>query len=211
VSRRGDVAVDGSDPAPDAAIVTALGTAIRAARASANLSMRALAALAGISQPFLSQVENGSATPSLITLYRIANALRISPTDLLPTVGAPQEVHVVRVGEGERVAVSEAPNSATTRLLSAGAGHDLVVSEYRIRPGEDLGDDWFTSEGDLTVYVVEGALEVQLEGHGSWVLTAGDSISHPGAIKNHWHVPGTRTAVVLLSFAPAGPRLLPGR
>jgi len=41
-----------------------------------------LAELAGLSQPFLSQVENGRAQPSMESLYRIATALGTTPQAL---------------------------------------------------------------------------------------------------------------------------------
>jgi transcriptional regulator with XRE-family HTH domain len=40
-----------------------VGAATRARREAAGLSMRDLAARSGVSQPFLSQIENGQASP----------------------------------------------------------------------------------------------------------------------------------------------------
>jgi len=44
-------------------------------------------------------------------LYRIAEASGISPSKLLQTAG-PGDIHVVRIGEGRRVASSERLNFA---------------------------------------------------------------------------------------------------
>ncbi|MEI7548498.1 MAG: helix-turn-helix transcriptional regulator, partial [Actinomycetota bacterium] len=52
-----------------------LGTAIRGLRLAVGLTMVELADRAGLSQPFLSQIENGRARPSMQSLYRIATAL----------------------------------------------------------------------------------------------------------------------------------------
>jgi transcriptional regulator with XRE-family HTH domain len=59
-----------------------LGSAIRARRLSRSLSLVDLASTADLSQPFLSQVENGRARPSLLSLRRIADALGTTPQAL---------------------------------------------------------------------------------------------------------------------------------
>ena len=60
----------------------ALGALIRAQREVANLSLRAVADQAGISNPYLSQLERGLHEPSVRVLTAIARTLRI-PADVL--------------------------------------------------------------------------------------------------------------------------------
>ena len=55
-----------------------LGEFIREQRNSARLSLRRLSELAGISNPYLSQIERGLRRPSAEILQQIAKALRIS-------------------------------------------------------------------------------------------------------------------------------------
>ena len=187
---------------PDEHVVTAVAAAIRRARTAAGLSMRAAARAAEVSQPLWSQVESGAASPSLVTLYRMAAALGLPPSDLLPQAGGSEEVVVVRAAEGRRLKVSDAPNAAIGRLVSAGAGRRLVVSEYVVEPGQDLGDR-FVSAGEMTVLLLAGRIDVVLEGRGTWRLEAGDAISHPGSIENRWEVVGEETARILLAYAAA--------
>ena len=181
---------------------TAVGVALRRARDASGLSMRALAKLADVSQPFLSQVERGTAIPSLFTLYRIANALGIAPTELMPGTTSRRGVQVLRAGDGTRLPVSEAAGAASGRVLSTGAGMGLEVVEYRVQPDQDLGG-WFESAGEQTLYVADGSLEVTLEGHGTWELNAGDSISHPSDIRHRWRALGAVESRVVLSVAHA--------
>ena len=54
-----------------------LGSFIREQRASARLSLRRLSELAGISNPYLSQIERGLRRPSAEILQQIAKALRM--------------------------------------------------------------------------------------------------------------------------------------
>lgn len=64
-----------------------LGEFIRAQRTSAQISLRALAAKAGVSNPYLSQVERGLRRPSADILAQIAHGLSISVESLLAKAG----------------------------------------------------------------------------------------------------------------------------
>jgi transcriptional regulator with XRE-family HTH domain len=64
-----------------------LGSFIREQRATARLSLRRLSELAGISNPYLSQIERGLRRPSAEILQQIAKALRISAETLYVQAG----------------------------------------------------------------------------------------------------------------------------
>jgi len=64
-----------------------LGEFIREQRGSARLSLRRLSELAGISNPYLSQIERGLRRPSAEILQQIARALRISAETLYVQAG----------------------------------------------------------------------------------------------------------------------------
>ncbi|HET9874655.1 MAG TPA: helix-turn-helix domain-containing protein [Mycobacterium sp.] len=55
-----------------------IGSFIRAQREAAQVSMRQLADKAGVSNPYLSQIERGLRKPSADVLNQIAKALRVS-------------------------------------------------------------------------------------------------------------------------------------
>jgi transcriptional regulator with XRE-family HTH domain len=64
-----------------------LGDFIRQQRSNARLSLRRLSELAGISNPYLSQIERGLRKPSADILQQIAKALRISAETLYVRAG----------------------------------------------------------------------------------------------------------------------------
>jgi transcriptional regulator with XRE-family HTH domain len=66
---------------------TALGEIIRQQRELAELSMRQFARLAGISNPYLSQIERGLRAPSEQVLDGIASALKVSSDALYREAG----------------------------------------------------------------------------------------------------------------------------
>ena len=74
-----------------------LGNFIRDQRNNAQLSLRRLSSLAGISNPYLSQIERGLRKPSAEILQGIAKGLRISAETLYVRAGIlhPQERQTV--------------------------------------------------------------------------------------------------------------------
>jgi transcriptional regulator with XRE-family HTH domain len=64
-----------------------LGEFIRQQRNTARLSLRRLSEIAGISNPYLSQIERGLRKPSAEILQQIAKALRISAETLYVRAG----------------------------------------------------------------------------------------------------------------------------
>jgi len=65
----------------------ALGSFIRAQRKMANLSLRQLAELTTLSNPYLSQLERGLHQPSVRVLKLISDALNVSAETLLTQAG----------------------------------------------------------------------------------------------------------------------------
>lgn len=80
-------------PAEVQARLKDLGNFIRDQRNTAQLSLRRLSSLAGISNPYLSQIERGLRKPSAEILQGIAKGLRISSETLYVRAGIlhPQE------------------------------------------------------------------------------------------------------------------------
>ena len=65
----------------------ALGAFIRTQRKMANLSLRQLAELTSLSNPYLSQIERGLHQPSVRVLKAISEALNVSAETLLAQAG----------------------------------------------------------------------------------------------------------------------------
>lgn len=64
-----------------------LGEYLREQRRTAHLSLRQLAEAAGVSNPYLSQIERGLRKPSAEVLQQVAKALRISAETLYVRAG----------------------------------------------------------------------------------------------------------------------------
>ena len=98
-----------------------LGEFIRAQRELAQMSVRRLADLAGVSNPYLSQIERGLRRPSAEILQQLAKALRISVETLYVRAGflSDDEAERPERARGDR------PRPAPHRRAEAGAAERL--------------------------------------------------------------------------------------
>ncbi len=89
----------------------ALGGFVRAQRQLANLSLRQMAELADISNPYLSQVERGLHEPSVRVLQSIAQALNLSAETLLAQAGLLRDrpAHETDDGQATELAIRRDP------------------------------------------------------------------------------------------------------
>jgi transcriptional regulator with XRE-family HTH domain len=81
----------------------ALGAFIRERRKQANLSLRQLAELTSLSNPYLSQIERGLHQPSVRVLRAISDALNLSAETLLAQAGL---IDAMASGTGTRAAAA---------------------------------------------------------------------------------------------------------
>ncbi len=89
-------------------VVSEIGEFIREQRRNAHVSLRQLAQKAGVSNPYLSQIERGIRKPSAEVLSQIATALRISTSVMFSRAG------LLQAQEGADVATAIAGDSALT-------------------------------------------------------------------------------------------------
>ena len=181
-----------------------LGRSLRAARRRAGLTMDTLAEMSGVSQPHLSQMENGRVSPSISTLYRLANALGVSPQQLLPSM-AGDELQVIRAGSTPATPILDSPTAAAARVLVGSPDKLLQVQEVAVAPGQDLGQ-WFKHEGEEFVYVTAGSILVELLGGSSGELAAGDSAWYDATVEHRWQLAGDQPAQLIAVSAVAGRR-----
>jgi transcriptional regulator with XRE-family HTH domain len=188
----------------DETIGAILGRSLRAARRRAGLTMDALAEMSGVSQPHLSQLENGRVSPSISTLYRLANALGVSPQHLLPSL-ARDELQVIRSGSTPATPILDSPAAAMTRVLAGAPDKLLQVQEVTVAPGQDLGQ-WFKHEGEEFIYVTAGSVLVELLGGSAGKLAAGDSAWYDSTIEHRWQLAGDEPAQLIAVSAVADRR-----
>lgn len=134
------------------------------------MSLRALAADAGLSPALVSQVERGLTEPSLETLRRLARSLGIPLFELF--VDVPDHAAVVRTTE--RVLIRSPHGGITYARISSGSR--LEVLEGRLQPGGSSADEPWAHPAEECVLVTRGSLVVEVSGERH-VLADGDACS----------------------------------
>jgi transcriptional regulator with XRE-family HTH domain len=132
-----------------------LGDYIRTQRRDSNVSLRQLAKLAGVSNPYLSQIERGLRKPSAEILQQIAKALRISAEALYVQAGIleqregsgvvadavladeglseRQKQVLLEIYESFRKENADVPSPATGVTVTAGAAEPLATKPAPLR------------------------------------------------------------------------------
>ena len=115
-----------------------LGEFIREQRNLGQLSLRKLAEQAGVSNPYLSQIERGVRKPSAEILRQIARALEISSEELYVRAGILDE----RTDQpGVRGAVRADPNLTEDQKKTLLSVYDSFRQQNGVVDDEDEADD----------------------------------------------------------------------
>ena len=97
----------------------ALGAFIRTQRRMANLSLRQLAELTHLSNPYLSQIERGLHQPSVRVLKQISDALNVSAETLMAQAGLIDKVAADAVGVSAEAGASPKAPAPTEDSIRA--------------------------------------------------------------------------------------------
>jgi transcriptional regulator with XRE-family HTH domain len=151
--------------------VTVLGARVRELRRDRGMTLKGLGREAGLSHPFLSQLERGLARPSVMSVERIARALDV-PVSTLWTTPRQQAARLVRAPHADPGGVRE--------LVADGSA--LRVREWTGGP-RSWPDEGDTTTGEVMVYVVRGAVEIDLDGEVH-ALQEGDSLFFDGTVRH---------------------------
>ncbi len=172
-----------------------LGLAIRECRLARGFTLVSLAKEIGLSQPFLSQVENGKARPSMTSLYRIAHTLDTTPQALFGgSVDPTSSPALVRAQQVRSIDFDGRKHESIVHLLLAGDA-PFHVLEFVGLPSEFT--DYWEHDGFEAAYVIEGNVEIDLAGTITRV-GSGDFHSYPSNVPHRLRSPGGRPARVLL-------------
>jgi len=107
----------------------ALGAFIREQRKRANLSLRQLAELTSLSNPYLSQVERGLHQPSVRVLKALSGALNVSAETLLAQAGLIDAM--VPLGAKDGAAKDEVPEAEAEERTIPGT-EEAILADPRL-------------------------------------------------------------------------------
>lgn len=181
----------------DRAHCTVLGPKIRSLRQRLALTLDETATRAGISAPFLSQIERGRARPSLATLVAIARVLGVEVQYLLD---APREERFVARGDHLTFFGFADAGKRFARLTQVTAGGRMEALLVRIPAGRKL-DDITARAGEQFWYVLSGTVALTLEGK-TYVFREGDSAHYDSTDAHRWENTGGQEALLMWVGTP---------
>jgi transcriptional regulator with XRE-family HTH domain len=155
-------------------ITETLGLRLRELRSRRGLTLRSVAAKAQVSASLLSQIERGEASPSLLSLVAIADALAVRPGDLLDD-HRDATPHSPVVRRSERRVIDDA-ECRREYMMHLDDPYLVDVAELLIAPGGASRPALAGHSGRDYGVVVEGEIIVEL-GERREVLDEGDYIA----------------------------------
>lgn len=177
-------------------IDTNLGEAIRRLRERERISLRGLAEKTNFSPSFISQVENGQASPSISSMERIALALGVTLGEFFQWAEA-RPPGIVRVGARHGL-TSEWSKAKIEALLPTGIGSKLEAVMVTLFPGGTSAKHPTPQPREEFAVVFSGTVTLTLGEGPDEVLVAGDAVSIQAGLPRRWWNTDTVDAQVLV-------------
>ena len=173
-----------------------LGIIVRRRRKEKKLTLKQVAEKAGVSEGFMSQVENNVKSPSVDTLINICRALEADIGELLQPLQDPLNLHIIKSAEWGDIDVPHT-GFATRRFLPPDERTVIDSAIIILEPGRSIPVRKEIKNGQEVLCVLRGTLEL-VHGDRTETLEAGDaahywSYTQRQSIRNL----GEETAVVM--------------
>lgn len=167
--------------------MSVIGMTVKRLRESQQITLREMAKDVGVSPSFLSQVEQGKASPSLATLKAIADALQTTVGSLVGD-NATQPGEKLVTTEGQRKSFKQPGEGIQMYLLSEPNPYkQMQPLLFKLGHNAASGESSYSHYGQEFVLVLKGAMEITLADK-THRLKKGDSIyfnsSTPHSFKN---------------------------
>jgi len=163
-------------------------------REERSMSMRTLAQKSGLSANALSMIERGKTSPSVSTLYKLAEALDVPITAFF--VPSAERKRIVFIKSDERTRV------ALPRAIWEGLGGELFVGRVEpfimtLESGAGSGERSMAHTGHEFVLCLRGHIEYQVENQ-SYAMESGDSLLFSAHLEHRWRNLGNTVANILI-------------
>ena len=147
------------------------------------MSVRGLAAKLGFSPGFISQVENGQASPSIASLERIASALGVGLRDLFPQPKS-EVTPFVRTTERPTI-VSKWSKARIEALTQPYASVPIDAILVDLQPNGSSSSKLHSAPSHRFAFVWQGTVTLNV-GDEEYKLKAGDAITLPAGSLHRW-------------------------
>ena len=176
-----------------------VGVQLRELREARKISMRGLAIKSGLSANALSMIERGRTSPSVSTLYKLADALGVPITDFFGPQSDKQDVLLIKADQRTRVPFSRGVWEGLGGEKFTGRVEPFILT---LESGASSGQHTMNHTGHEFVFCLRGQLEYLVE-RQLIELAAGDSLLFSAHLNHRWRNPGktvTNALLVLSGF-----------
>jgi transcriptional regulator with XRE-family HTH domain len=172
---------------------------LKAFRLANRMTLKQLAAKAGCTDAYLSQLERGHANPSIMILKKIASALGVKVVDFF--LEPENEENDVVCKEGERVNILFKRGDAKIQMLVRNIKNKRMQPFYTtIEPGGGSKGP-YSHIGEECGIVLKGMLEINLNGK-AYRLKKNESFYFSSQEPHNWSNPGKNKTVVIWVVSP---------
>jgi transcriptional regulator with XRE-family HTH domain len=171
-----------SPGALEEALGAVIAERVREFRLQLGLTVGHLAELSGLSKGMLSKIENAQASPSLATLARLSDALKVPVTAFFRGLNEEQDVLVVKAGRGLDIEhKNSGPGHRYQTLGTMRAPHNSL--ETLLVTLTERADTFplYQHSGTELIYMISGRLEY-LYGNSRYLLEPGDAMQFVGEV-----------------------------
>jgi transcriptional regulator with XRE-family HTH domain len=155
---------------------------VREFRLQLGLTVGHLAEVTGLSKGMLSKIENAQASPSLATLARLSEALKVPVTAFFRGLNEEQDVLVVKAGRGLDIEhKNSGPGHRYQLLGSMRAPHNTLETLLVTLTERAETFPLYQHPGTELIYVISGRLEYMC-GNSRYLLEPGDAMQFVGEV-----------------------------
>lgn len=179
-----------------------LGDQLRRLRRDSGMTLRELAEKSGLSTGMLSQIENGSADPSLSSLRKLATVFDAEISSLFSDPDAAVDSVHVSV-PAQRMRLMTPGGEFAYERLTPGRG-DLEMLRAVIPPGEATSPQSWGHPSTECVYVISGELLVEAGG-SEYTIRENESITFDSRLPHRYRNPSQHETIIVLAVTPPTP------
>jgi len=176
-----------------------IGEKIKKLRKEKEMSIAELANKSDLSSSLISQIERNMVTPSIVSLWKIAQSLEVSVGYFFDEEVKDIANPIVRRNERKKIIASN--NNAMYELLSPDLNRKIEFLYITIKPGDYSSKDLVTHEGEECGIVIKGRLMVKMKDK-EYILEEGDSIYFDSTIPHKYINIGDEECISIWAMTP---------
>lgn len=180
--------------------VETIAANLRTIRDTRSLSLDQLSKLTGVSKSMLRQIETGKSSPTIATIWKIANGLRVSFTTLLRKPEVAAEVRAFKAG---RPLTAQGEHYRLYPLIPFEPQQAFETYYVEIDPDTVFSGEPHEGNTYEYVFVTTGKLEITV-GDNAFNVDAGEFLQFQANLPHEYRCLGRKTAtgIMQISYLP---------